>query len=248
VINISKAGVRAAYAAAKRVYQGDQTESAAKLALVASKVMSAASASTYIRNLRNMLNGDPYHRTINAFATTYYLNKILGDFGSDAAVRAVTSVRAHLRAYRRGRPGQLNDIEEICDAFEAKELTTYDTEQRSFEQAVQASKDLSVAERTERLRAAPRKPEKVVVSTLAFRRNPDVVAEVLERAGGICEVCGLDAPFRRASTGEPYLEVHHKVRLADGGEDTVENAVAVCPNCHREAHYGVQNASNGEAV
>ena len=22
------------------------------------------------------------------------------------------------------------------------------------------------------------------------------------------------------------------------GEDTVENAIATCPNCHREAHYG----------
>jgi hypothetical protein len=28
------------------------------------------------------------------------------------------------------------------------------------------------------------------------------------------------------------------VPLARGGEDTVENAVAVCPNCHREAHFG----------
>ena len=26
--------------------------------------------------------------------------------------------------------------------------------------------------------------------------------------------------------------------LADGGADTVENAIAVCPNCHRELHYG----------
>ncbi|MGH8437576.1 MAG: HNH endonuclease [Pseudomonas sp.] len=33
-------------------------------------------------------------------------------------------------------------------------------------------------------------------------------------------------------------EVHHKVRLADGGLDTVENAIAVCPNCHRQAHFG----------
>ncbi|MEY8786001.1 HNH endonuclease [Citrobacter freundii] len=22
------------------------------------------------------------------------------------------------------------------------------------------------------------------------------------------------------------------------GEDSVENAIALCPNCHREAHYG----------
>jgi 5-methylcytosine-specific restriction protein A len=34
------------------------------------------------------------------------------------------------------------------------------------------------------------------------------------------------------------LEVHHKKQLSEGGEDTVENAIALCPNCHREAHYG----------
>ena len=34
------------------------------------------------------------------------------------------------------------------------------------------------------------------------------------------------------------LEVHHTKPLAEGGEDTVNNAEALCPNCHKEAHYG----------
>jgi 5-methylcytosine-specific restriction protein A len=71
-----------------------------------------------------------------------------------------------------------------------------------------------------------------------FARNPDVVAEVLERAGGRCEYCGCPAPFTKRSNGMPYLEVHHKIQLAHDGEDTVSNAVALCPNCHRKAHYG----------
>ena len=41
-----------------------------------------------------------------------------------------------------------------------------------------------------------------------------------------------------ASDGLPFLEVHHLRQLADRGSDTVSNAVALCPNCHREAHYG----------
>lgn len=47
----------------------------------------------------------------------------------------------------------------------------------------------------------------------------------------------MPAPFKRES-GSPFLEAHHVRRLADGGEDTIENAVALCPNCHRELHYG----------
>lgn len=69
-----------------------------------------------------------------------------------------------------------------------------------------------------------------------------MVAEVLYRANGHCENCKSAAPFLRDLDNSPYLEVHHKKTLADGGDDTVENAIALCPNCHRKAHYGKKNA------
>ncbi|EXJ11258.1 putative restriction endonuclease [Nitrincola nitratireducens] len=97
----------------------------------------------------------------------------------------------------------------------------------------------SSTERLKRLSQANRLPCSVRVSTKVFLRNPDVVAEVLYRARGVCEKCGEKAPFSRRTDGSPYLEVHHKVRLADDGEDTLDNAIAVCPNCHRELHFGV---------
>ncbi|MGL6002403.1 MAG: HNH endonuclease, partial [Plesiomonas sp.] len=55
---------------------------------------------------------------------------------------------------------------------------------------------------------------------------------------GCCQKCKNEAPFNRKSDGTPYLEVHHKIFLSDGGEDTVENSIALCPNCHRELHFG----------
>jgi predicted HNH restriction endonuclease len=81
-------------------------------------------------------------------------------------------------------------------------------------------------------------PDSYEIITRIYHRNPDVIATVLERANGECEKCNKPAPFIRATNGTPYLEVHHKIRLADGGEDTIENAIAVCPNCHRLLHYG----------
>jgi 5-methylcytosine-specific restriction protein A len=44
--------------------------------------------------------------------------------------------------------------------------------------------------------------------------------------------------------GLPYLELHYVQGLADGGADAVSNAVALCPNCHREIHHG----ANAHAV
>lgn len=93
--------------------------------------------------------------------------------------------------------------------------------------------------RRKRLETAIKHPVKKQVLVWRYERNPDVVAEVLFRAKGICESCKQKAPFKRVSNGSDYLEVHHIVPLSVGGEDTVENAIALCPNCHRQEHHGV---------
>ncbi len=114
-----------------------------------------------------------------------------------------------------------------------------DTFERNFEFEIAQSKQQNHENRLERLkRNQNTKLEKVEVISIAFKRNADVVATVLERANGICEYCKEDAPFLRAKDNTPYLEVHHMIRLADGGEDNIENAIAVCPNCHRKLHFG----------
>lgn len=78
-------------------------------------------------------------------------------------------------------------------------------------------------------------PQKAPQSTTAFKRDPRVVAWVRDQAAGRCDLCGESAPF--LSRGEPFLEVHHVLPLAEEGPDVVENAVAVCPNCHRRLHH-----------
>jgi HNH endonuclease len=67
-------------------------------------------------------------------------------------------------------------------------------------------------------------------------RDPAIIGWILANARGKCELCAADAPFL-TDKGRPYLEVHHVKTLATGGPDTVDNAVALCPNCHRAMHY-----------
>lgn len=67
-------------------------------------------------------------------------------------------------------------------------------------------------------------------------RNPYVRAYTLQQAQGRCQLCEQPAPFRLPD-GTPFLEVHHIIPLESGGPDTIENCVALCPNCHREVHY-----------
>ena len=78
-------------------------------------------------------------------------------------------------------------------------------------------------------------PKRVEITSQSFERDPEVRAFVLSKAEGRCDLCIKHAPFINQD-GSPFLEVHHVKQLADGGSDKVENAVAVCPNCHRSLH------------
>lgn len=78
-------------------------------------------------------------------------------------------------------------------------------------------------------------PSKRSVTENVFERNPYVVELARRRAKGVCQLCGQEAPFRDKD-GTPFLEVHHINWLSRGGQDTIENTVALCPNCHRRVH------------
>lgn len=67
------------------------------------------------------------------------------------------------------------------------------------------------------------------------QRSPWVAEHAKRRSKGRCDLCKEAAPFNRKD-GAPYLETHHIEWLVNGGADTVENTVALCPNCHRKMH------------
>lgn len=106
-----------------------------------------------------------------------------------------------------------------------------------LEQLVKSSLS-SKKQRRKRLEKASKKAIRKKVTTYVFIRNPDVIAETLDRANGVCEKCESKAPFIRAKDSTPYLEVHHEKMLSEGGDDHPTNTIALCPNCHRKMHYG----------
>jgi len=91
------------------------------------------------------------------------------------------------------------------------------------------------------------KPRTVDSTRKTFARSVRVAAYVEKAANGVCELCDQRAPFIDVS-GLPFLEVHHIRMLADEGPDTVDNAVAVCPNCHRALHFSANSADLKESL
>ena len=97
------------------------------------------------------------------------------------------------------------------------------------------AKKLTAAELAARAEKAPKQAGQRTVVSTQFERNPYVSMQAKRRANGICELCRTAAPFSDAND-EPYLETHHIEWLARGGEDSIQNTVALCPNCHRKMH------------
>jgi hypothetical protein len=75
------------------------------------------------------------------------------------------------------------------------------------------------------------------VEVLRRVRAAWVRQQALWRAAGICGDCELPAPFH-TPRGQPFLEVHHILPIASGGDDVPGNVIALCPNCHRKRHHG----------
>ncbi|WP_233848010.1 HNH endonuclease [Paraburkholderia sp. HD33-4] len=207
--------------------------------------MSPRAAKGYIGSYVAMRRGTRgFATTIAADAWRLYLADIAQDGAGPLSV-ALDAFLSHI-VYIQGKTnGPEAPLHNVHDEFVGllKGMAVHEAVLENLDVAVGQSLKASAQERRERLASANKQPEQVVVLTRTFRRNPDVIAEVLLRADGVCEGCGKSAPFQR-SDGRPYLEVHHRQRLADGGDDSVENAVALCPNCHRERHHGTKYANN----
>ncbi len=109
--------------------------------------------------------------------------------------------------------------------------------------SISEARKISKVERIGILAQSNKKPEKTTIQVTVFKRNIYVIAETLERASGICERCRKPAPFIKDKDETEYLEVHHIIPLAEDGDDSVENTIALCPNCHRHAHYGKKTYS-----
>lgn len=86
-----------------------------------------------------------------------------------------------------------------------------------------------------RAKHASKKGVSRTVTTNNYERNPFVSEYAKRWANGVCQLCEQPAPFKNKK-GEPYLHTHHINWLSRGGEDSIQNTVALCPNCHDRMH------------
>jgi 5-methylcytosine-specific restriction enzyme A len=108
-----------------------------------------------------------------------------------------------------------------------------------FEQSQKArerkARKLSLDELREKASRSHQRAGERKVQSIQYERDPYVALFTKRRANGFCDLCLKEAPFIDKN-GLPYLESHHIDWLSRGGSDSIENTVALCPNCHRKMH------------
>jgi 5-methylcytosine-specific restriction enzyme A len=243
-MRISETQIIAACEIARRTFIANVTLKEGVHTLVSEHNLNGATAHDFIYDYKCLLQGKVFHRAMSAPAMRYFMLQIFNTYGQSERVNAVKSLWQHIEYYENHYRTKMKSLRAVASEFEVllNRNKTIDEMEREFNQAIEKSVQESSELRLERLASATKIPRSTIVNATVFIRNPDVVAEVLLRANGICEGCNNPAPFIKAKDGSPYLEIHHKTQLSKGGEDSIENAVALCPNCHRESHFGSRSA------
>jgi hypothetical protein len=84
----------------------------------------------------------------------------------------------------------------------------------------------------------------VVRKAISRRIERGAIAQKIKKLTGyrclVCEALGLSPIGFLKPNGEPYIEVHHIIPVAELTEGLlgIANLLTVCPNHHRELHFG----------
>jgi hypothetical protein len=190
--------VKAAYAVAMRVHDGQLSRAAGMKELQQRFSVNPSSAGDMIDNVSHMIKGERYERTNNQFATNYFLERICEDFGVETLSNAVSAVSKHLDYYEAlptgsKQPGarkileRFREITQQLSAFEAgKELTS--EEQESFAHHRQVLQQSGEFDPTSEKDARQR----IIAAVVRRQGQPAFRGRLLRLYGGRCAMSGCN--------------------------------------------------------
>ncbi|SHI78371.1 HNH endonuclease [Propionispora hippei] len=95
---------------------------------------------------------------------------------------------------------------------------------------------------------SPQKRDRMV--SLHIERGTRITSSLKKLLGPFCQICGAEGFVKH--NGDRYIEAHHLVQIALSASSSLcsDNVILVCPNCHRELHYGrdVEVADRGDEI
>jgi len=157
----------------------------------------------------------------------------------DSNKRPYSTTGPTVRINKQSSETKPSEVAEKAEAGAEKTISIDDKSDREDINDGSVDSQELVEKRQRAEEAADESPEKDITKNVGsnYSRAPAIKDYAKTRADGVCEYCKKPAPFE-TENGDPYLETHHVDELGEGGEDHPDKVVALCPNCHKEVHYG----------
>ena len=147
---------------------------------------------------------------------------------------------------KQHKPKQIHKLPDSVqqEIVKQKELVkqTNSTELIMLKSRVQVDADVEqsaiiLKERHEKRKATKTKSLRSRSNTSEYDRNSAVKRYAEQRAMGKCELC--DQPRFLGKNGDFSYDVHHVDELGELGEDEIWNVGAICGECHKRIHDGL---------
>lgn len=187
--------------------------------------MNSNSAVDYLYDYCHLMRGESFSRTMNVYATQYYLEKILNDDGLDSLKIALLSLSQHIDYYEQKSNSSVKKKRAILEKFMM--ITGLDKDKPIYPDEVDPSKAYFEGS-----------TKQVIVNN--YERNNAARKKCIAHYNAICQVCMFDFTSTYGELGNGFIHVHHIVDISSIGMkysiDPINDLVPVCPNCHAMLH------------
>ncbi len=219
---ITEAMIKDLYNSAKKVNSNSNTLSSELDELWNKHNINRSSATFYINNYKYMHTGKYYSRTMQEYATEYYLNHIYNEEGLSVLKVALSSVIKHIDYFENLGKGKINGIREIWQKY------------NSLINNIEENYLLTESEDD----YIEGKAKKVYVNI--YERDLKARKKCIEYYGNRCFVCGIVLSEVYGILGADYIQVHHIIELStirhEYKVDPIKDLRPLCPNCHSIIH------------
>lgn len=187
--------------------------------------MNKNSATDYVYNYSNLIQGKLFTRTTSTFATEYYLEKIQQEEGMQGLKKALLSLSQHIDYYEDKSGASVKKRRDVYQKY----LKLLDLENNEALYPDEVDHTIEYSEG---------KSKQILVNT--YERNPVARQACIEHYGATCKVCGFNFEKTFGEIGKGFIHIHHIIDLATIGNeysvDPIADLVPVCPNCHAMLH------------
>lgn len=194
-------------------------------------------AGDLIADFRYLMEGESFERTLNGFYATYFLEHIYEMYGRNRLQQALRSLQQHINYYEGHYRTNMHTMRGIILRFdELLTMTEEDTVEQEVVECEVESNSVTKDELLARIRLLERDDNLVVeIRGLALKRKNWIIGLIKKLREHRCQVCGTQIAKKG---GGYYIEAAHITPKAEGGQETLDNIVILCPNHHKMFDWG----------